>query len=143
MAEGESTHRNRNRAKIGNCMNDAQQMYEFKIIHRRCNDQAEAINTLTQAVSANILRERAYDNLINGSWILTRWLSARKLEKEMESINELERKLHQQEISVREAILQNEQVRVEGEAAVAAREKKTNEREKEARRLVKKARKKP
>jgi len=120
-------------------MNDAQQLYELKLLNRRCNDQVAAINTLSQAVSANILKIRAYDNLINGSWFLTRWLSARKLEKEMESINELESELLQQEVSIREAILQNEKDRVEGEAAEAARLKNTAKREREAARLARKA----
>ena len=120
-------------------MNDAQQLHEFKLLHNRCDDQVLAINTLTEAVSANILKIRAYENLINGSWFLTRWLSARRLEKEMNAVNDLEGKLLQQEIRIREEILQTEKVRVEDEAAEQAREKKTAEREKEANRLVKKA----
>ena len=140
MAEGVFTHPDR--AKIGKHMNDAQVMYELRLLHQRCAEQTQAINTLTQAVSASILRDRAYDNLINSSWILSRWLSARKIEKEMIAINDLEANLLQQEIRVREAILDSEKDRVEGEAAEAAREKQTDEREKEARRLVKKAGKK-
>lgn len=123
-------------------MNDAQVIYELRLLHRRYEEQVQAINTLTQAVSANIIRNRAYDNLINSSWILTRWLSARKLEKEMEAINKLESNLLQQENEIRKVILHQEQVRVEGEAAEQAREKRTDQREKEARRLVKKAEKK-
>lgn len=120
-------------------MNDAQTIYELRLLHRRCNEQVQAINTLTQAVSANILRNRAYDNLINNSWILTRWLSARKLEREMKSINDLEGELLQQENKIRETLLQREKVRIEDETAEQARGKKTGQREKEAARLVRKA----
>ena len=140
MAEGEST--NPNRTKIGKHMNDAQVIHELKVLHQRCDNQTSAINTLTRAVFADILKIRAYENLINNSWILTRWLSARKIEKEMVSINEVESELLAQEVKIREAFLQQEKDRAEEEAAEAAREKKTNQREKDAARLVRKAGKK-
>ncbi len=123
-------------------MNDAQVMHELKVLHQRCDNQTNAINTLTRAVSADILKIRAYENLINNSWILTRWLSVRKVEKEMVAINEVESELLAQEVEIREAIHQQEKDRLEGETAEVARGKQTNQREKDAARLVRKAGKK-
>lgn len=120
-------------------MNDAQVIYELRLLHSRCDEQVQAINTLTSAVSANIIRNRAYDNLINNSWILTRWLSARRLEKEMVAINEQEQGLLKQEIKAREVVLDRAKDRVVSEVAEQARVKKTHQREKDASRLVRKA----
>ena len=76
-------------------MQDAQQLYEFQQLHKRCDDLAAANNVLTDATSEMLLRIRAYENKINNSWILTRWLSQAKIVREMKRVDDMEGMINQ------------------------------------------------
>ena len=119
-------------------MNDAQQIIEFKELHDRCDRLTQAVNTLTSAVSSHILKIRAYENVINNSWILTRWLAQWKIEAEMVKINELEGELREHEMKLRERALQGEEERVKAAAEEQARMKLTAKRTKQFNRLRRK-----
>ena len=123
-------------------MNEAQIRSEFLELHERCDKATQAINTLTSATSSHILRIRAYENIINDSWFLTRWLAQRKIEAEMVKINEAEAILRDKQMRQQARLLEQETARLETEAAEKQRNKKTDLRHKEALRLVKKSEKK-
>lgn len=122
---------------IGISMNDAQQITEFRELHDRCDKLTQAVNTLTSAVSSHILKIRAYENIINDSWFLTRWLSQRKIEKEMTAINQIEGDLRNQEMRSRKRRFQEEEERLQNKADEQARNKLTTKREKQFLRLQK------
>ncbi len=119
-------------------MNDAQQITEFKELHDRCDRLTQAVNTLTSAVSSHILRIRAYENIINNSWILTRWLAQRKIEAEMVKINQVEAILRDNATRVQRRLIQEEEQRIKAEVAEAARNKRTDKRTRQFKRLQKK-----
>lgn len=123
-------------------MNETQLRIEFLELHERCDQLYQAVNTLTSATSAHILRIRAYENIINDSWILTRWFAAWRIEKEMAAINEIESELRNEEMRARQRLFQVEEERVKEEAAKQARIALTEQREKDHKRLLKKAAKK-
>jgi len=120
-------------------MNETQLRNEFLELHERCDQLYQAVNTLTSATSAHILKIRAYENIINDSWFLTRWFAAWKIEREMNAINKIESELRDLEMRERQRLLLIEEERVKNEAAELARTERTEKRAKDHNRLLRKA----
>ena len=76
-------------------MNESQLMGEMRALHNRCDDLSNAVSTITQAVSEDVLRTRAYESIINRSWLLTRFFDQRKIVAEMNRIDDDEGQLRQ------------------------------------------------
>jgi len=114
-------------------MKDSTQISEFKQVHARIDELVEAQNLMTEHVSGAMLRNRAYDNLINRSWVLSRFLSNKRMFKEMTMINEAEVTIRTEEERIknrnqREADLARKQAAdaAEKQAEIDHREKKLN-----------------
>jgi len=119
-------------------MNDAQQILEFKELHLRCDKLTQAVNTLTSATSSHILTIRAYENIINGSWILTRWFAQWKIEAEKVKINDLEAELRNIEMRQQERALREVEEQIKTKAAEKDRATLTGKREKQFKKMVRK-----
>ena len=122
-------------------MNEARLMKEFRELHKRCDNQTAAINSLTSALSYHILLIRAYENVINRSWWLTRWLSQKRIQLEMDRVNTIEGKLRDEEVRLRERAIRYQEQAAEKKAAEVARNKKTAKRRQELKALERRDRK--
>ena len=122
-------------------MQDAQQIFEFKALHDRCDDLSSGINVLTDAVSDLLLRVRAYENIINGSWFLSRWLGQMKIIREMKRVDDMEGLLNKTQAEREQRAAQ--QIRIE--QSKQAREKvisqRLDKREKQLKRELRKSEK--
>lgn len=120
-------------------MNDAQQIVEFRNLNKRCDDLTIGNNVLTDAMSEVLLRVRAYENLINNSWVLTRWLAQWKIVREMKRIDGMEGLINKTQADRDKRAVDQEAT----EKVRAVREKAANDRvdrrEKKHRRELKKA----
>lgn len=95
-------------------MNDATIMNELKILHGRCSDLTQAHNVMQQMLSDSLLKIRAYENIINRSWFLTRWLSQRKILTEIARVNVVEDMMYKaQEGRDSRALEQAQQIKTE------------------------------
>ena len=119
-------------------MNDAQQIGELRNLHNRCDDLTVALSTLTQAVSEDILRTRAYENIINGSWLLNRFFSQRRIVKEMNRIDGAEGKLRVTQADREHRAVINQKVEQAKAKLEANAQKRVDKREKQLTRELKK-----
>lgn len=122
-------------------MNEARIMYELRDLHKRCDNQSAAINSLTSALSYQILLIRAYENTINQSWWLTRWLSQKKILREMKRVDDLEGKLRDQQVRLKERAIRRHQQIVEKKDEEAARNKATGDRRRELKKIKRRQKK--
>lgn len=123
-------------------MNEARLMHEFRELHKRCDNQSAAINSLTSSISYQILLIRAYENIINQSWWLTRWLSQKKILREMKRVDDLEGKLREQQVRLHERAIRRQREITEKEDEKTARDKATGDRHRELKKLKRIERKK-
>ena len=119
-------------------MNDVQQIGEIRNLHNRCDDLSNAVSTLTQAVSEDILRTRAYENIINGSWLLTRFFPQRRIVKEMNRIDDAEGKLRQTQAGRERRAVINQKIEAAKAHLEANATKRVDRREKQLARELKK-----
>lgn len=123
-------------------MTEAQILHELRLLHDRCDTATSAINTLTREASENMLRVRAYENIINRSWFLTRWFAQWKIVREMNQIDAEEGKLRQAREEREERAIEQQRIVDEREAKEAAGAKaadgKTDKREKKLDRAIRK-----
>lgn len=123
-------------------MNEVQLKHEFKLLHDRDDQTTSAINSITEVVTELVLRVRAYENIINRSWWLTRWLMQKKVVAEMHKINDVEgmlRKVQMERIerSVEQEKIETQNIKDEEKREVTAG-KRTNKRLSQLRRSHKK-----
>lgn len=113
-------------------MNDATIINELKLLNQRCNNLTIGHNTTVEHVVELLLVVRAYENLINNSWIMRLFLKREKVDKMVNLISEIEKKINNEKMRVIEQAKADERDEKE-------RTKTVDKREKEAKRDVKKA----
>ncbi len=113
-------------------MNDATIINELKLLNQRCNNLTIGHNKAVEHTVELLLVVRAYENLINNSWIMRLFLKREKVDNMVDVIGKIEKAINDEKIRV------VEQAKTD-ELDEKDRTKIVDIREKEAKHDVKKA----
>ena len=122
-------------------MKEATIINEFKQTYGRIDELADGMNIMTDHVSGLLLRCRAHDNLINRSWILSRFISHRRVVKEMVRINEDEIYIRKEEARIKARNAREADLARKQQEMADAKEEEIDNREKKLNRQIRKGKK--